>query len=217
MKSLKLASSLELCVISAESPKKIFGHLDIIRAALLGGAPSIQLRIKDKNTREFLELALEAKSLCDEADALFIINDRVDIALASGADGVHLGQDDLPYLKARELLGANAIVGISASNYDEAMAADELGADYIGFGPVFPTISKDDAAVPAGLAELKKVTTDTSTPVLAIGGIGPDNVDEVIAAGAAGIAVISAVANALHPELQVQGLLKTVRDALQKE
>jgi thiamine-phosphate pyrophosphorylase len=141
------------------------------------------------------ERARALSQQCRQADALFIVNDYADIAAAVGADGVHLGQDDLPIDAARRVVGRSALIGLSTHSLAQAEAAQAAGADYIGFGPVFPTGTKN-AGTPRGLDELRAVTTHVAIPVIAIGGITETNAGAVIGAGARGIAVISAVLGA---------------------
>ena len=137
---------------------------------------------------------------------MLIVNDRVDVALAVDADGVHLGQDDLPGEDARRLIGPRRILGLSASTVDEAVRAAAAGADYIGFGPIFATASKDDARAPSGLAMLRQAVAAVGTPIVAIGGIDLDSAAAVMATGAAGIAVIKAVVGAPDVEEAARSL-----------
>ena len=160
---------------------------------LKGGASIIQLRAKGLNGRDLLSAAIEIKRLAASYGAVFIVNDRVDIALLSEADGVHLGQDDIPPLEARKALGPNAIIGLSTHNEGEAKEALSRGADYISFGPVFATATKKDAETPKGLPALRKARGMTSLPIVAIGGITEDNMGEVLAYGATAVAMISEV------------------------
>ncbi len=171
------------------------GHLDVAEAALAGGAHVLQLRDKELPARDLLALALRIREMITARAprTLFIVNDRVDVAAAAGADGVHLGQEDLPCRAARAILGPEALIGVSATCLEEAVAAEAEGADYLGVGPVFPTPSKDDAAPAMGLADLARIRAATSLPIVAIGGIGEANAEAVLAHGADGIAVISAV------------------------
>lgn len=184
-----------------------FSAVELTRRALSGGADTIQFRQKTGSTREMIDLARQLKKLCDRASVPFIVNDRVDVAIASQADGVHLGQDDFPILLARELLGPGRIIGGSASTLEEAQQCVAEGADYVGFGPVFATDSKADATPPSGLNTLAQVAQDVGVPVVAIGGIARDNAQTVARAGAAGIAVISAVCCQAEPEVAAQALL----------
>ncbi len=168
-------------------------HVELAELAIAGGADTIQLREKGGSTREMIRVAKQIQTLCKKAGAVFIVNDRVDVAIASHADGVHLGQDDFPIPLARELLGAETIIGGSASTLEEARKCLAEGADYVGFGPVYPTGSKADAGPVSGLDMLRLVVREIPLPIVAIGGISAANAPLVISAGAHGIAVISAV------------------------
>ncbi|OGI21111.1 MAG: thiamine-phosphate diphosphorylase [Candidatus Melainabacteria bacterium RIFOXYA12_FULL_32_12] len=173
--------------------------LDAIAAALKGGVQIIQLREKCANAKEFIELGRKVKELCSLYEALFIINDRVDIAHIIGADGVHLGQDDIDIDSARHLLGQDAIVGLSTHSPEQAQSAIQSGADYIGVGPVFTTPTKPGRKA-VGLEYVEWASENTDIPWFAIGGINLDNVDEVLDAGALRIAVVRAIINADNPE-----------------
>ena len=168
-------------------------HVELAGLAIAGGADTIQLREKGGSTREMIRAAEQMQALCRKADVTFIVNDRVDVAIASGADGVHLGQDDFPIPLARKLLGEKAIIGGSATDMDEARKCLVEGADYIGFGPVYSTASKTDAGPVSGLDLLRHVVEAIPLPIVAIGGISISNASLVMKAGAHGIAVISAV------------------------
>jgi thiamine-phosphate pyrophosphorylase len=177
-----------------------FSHMEITRLAIAGGADTIQYRQKSGTTREMIEIARNMKRLCSEADVTFIVNDRLDVAIAAEADGVHLGQEDFPIPMARELLGEGRIIGGSAATLDEARKCLSEGADYVGFGPVYPTSSKDDAGPVSGIDILKQVVEIIPVPIIAIGGVGAENIPDVMRAGAHGIAVISAVCCQYDPE-----------------
>lgn len=170
-----------------------FSHLELAEFAIAGGADTIQFREKGGETRQLIQIAGEMQALCKKAGVAFIVNDRVDVAIASHADGVHLGQDDFPIPLARKLLGEAAIIGGSAGNVEEAQKCLSEGADYIGFGPVYFTTSKQDAGPAGGLDLLKQVIEEIPLPIIAIGGLTRDNVLPVIRTGVHGIAVISAV------------------------
>ena len=168
-------------------------HLELTELAIAGGADLIQFRQKAGATREMIRVAEQMQALCKKAGVTFVVNDRVDVAIASRADGVHLGQDDFPIALARKLLGPEAIIGGSAGSLDEARTCLLEGADYIGFGPVYATASKEDAGPAAGLGLLKQIVEAIPLPVVAIGGVGRENIPMVMKTGAHGIAVISAV------------------------
>ena len=173
-------------------------HEELAHLALLGGAKIIQLREKSLPTDELLEIARRIRSLTLEHGAAFIMNDRVDIAMTVGADGVHLGQDDLPPMDVR-YLWPDAIIGVSCGTHGQAIQAENDGADYIGFGHIYPTGSKVKLSPQRTLDELGEVARAVDIPVIAIGGITIEKVKDVLATGASGIAVIGAIANADDP------------------
>ena len=187
-----------------------FSHMEITRLAIAGGADTIQYRQKSGSTREMIEIARNMKRLCSEAGVTFIVNDRLDVAIAAEADGVHLGQDDFPIPMARELLGEGRIIGGSAATLDEARKCLSEGADYVGFGPVYPTTSKDDAGPVSGIDILKQVVEIIPLPIIAIGGVGAENIPDVMRAGARGIAVISAVCCQDDPEEATRSLYQVL-------
>jgi thiamine-phosphate pyrophosphorylase len=191
-----------------------FSHSDLARLALRGGADTIQLRQKTGTTREMIRIAVLMKQLCSDYDIPLIVNDRVDVAIAAEADGVHLGQDDFPIPLARELLGQERIIGASASDINEGRKCLEEGADYIGFGPVYPTTSKDDAGAVKGLDTLTQIAEAVSAPIIAIGGISSNRVSEILQAGAHGIAVISSVCCQEDPEQATKTLYQVIIDRL---
>jgi thiamine-phosphate pyrophosphorylase len=188
-----------------------FSHAELTRLAIAGGADTIQLRQKEGATRTMIETALQMKRLCEEAGVIFIVNDRIDVAIAAKADGVHLGQNDFPIPLARELLGEKSIIGGSAATLEEARICLAEGADYVGFGPVYPTTSKDDAGPVSGLGLLKEVVRSIPLPIIAIGGVDSRNTPDVIKAGARGIAVISAVCCRENPEEETRILYQLLQ------
>ncbi|MCM0647765.1 thiamine phosphate synthase [Clostridium swellfunianum] len=163
-----------------------------VEEAIKGGVTAVQLREKCTNSAEFYEIASKVKAITDKHNIPLIINDRLDIALAVNAAGVHLGQQDLPAKLARELIGSDKILGVSAATLQEAKTAAEDGADYIGVGAVFPTLTKQDARA-VSLEDLKQIKKSVSIPVVAIGGINENNVEGLKAANIDGIAVISCI------------------------
>lgn len=188
------------------------GHIEIARAALAGGAAIIQLRDKSSSIRALLPVARVLRTMAREAGALFLVNDRIDLALAVEADGVHLGPDDMPLPEARRLLGPHRLLGASCGDVQEARAAYRAGADYIGAGAVFGTATKSDAGAAIGLDALRTMVDATPLPVAAVGGINASNVASVIAAGACMACVVSAVALAGSPQEMVaatHGLIET--------
>jgi thiamine-phosphate pyrophosphorylase len=183
----------------------------VVEAALRGGARAFQLREKDLSARELYPLALEMRQLTQAYGARLLINDRVDVALAVDADGVHLTTTSLPASIARRVLGPGRLIGVSTHTLAEAQAAAEEGADFLVFGPVFFTPSKAPYGEPVGLDALRAVRVAVRSPILAIGGIKKANLDQVLAAGADGIAVISAIISADDPMAASQDLLATLR------
>jgi len=169
------------------------GFFDKIKGALDGGVRAVQLREKNLNGRDLLAAAERLRLLTREYGALLFINDRADVAKLSGADGVHLGQNGISPAAARKALGGEALIGVSAHNLTEARKAEEDHANFITFGPVYQTPSKAQWGPPLGLKPLKEITGLVNIPVYAVGGINKDRVEEVIASGASGIAVISAI------------------------
>lgn len=167
--------------------------LEDVESAVRAGVKIIQYREKDLNTREMTYKAKKIGQLCRKHDVLFIINDRVDIALVVDADGVHLGNEDMLYQDARRLLGDKKIIGLTVHNVGEAIEAEIIGADYIGISPIFETSTKPDAGTPSGVDLIKYIKKAIKIPFVAIGGINQDNIKSVLEAGARSIAVISAI------------------------
>lgn len=165
---------------------------DVAAGALRGGARVIQLREKSLSEKDIRPIALKLKELAAEAGAAFIVNDSPELAAAVGADGVHLGQGDMPIAEARKILGNGSIIGISTHSLEEALRAQEQGADYIGFGPMFATATKDSGS-PKGADGLRAIRKHIKIPIAAIGGINAGNAADVIAAGADAVAIITAV------------------------
>jgi len=185
--------------------------LSIIEEAVAGGVTVVQIREKHATTRDFVRFAAEAKALLDAANVPMIINDRIDVALAVGASGVHVGQDDMPCMLARKLLGDDAIVGVSVNTPDEARRAEAEGADYLGISPIFDTPTKTDTDPAVGLDGISSIRRATRLPLVGIGGLSAANASEVIRAGANGVAVVSAIIAAADPRAASASLLTAVR------
>jgi thiamine-phosphate pyrophosphorylase len=183
----------DLYVITDEMLAGGLPHAEIARRAVAGGADVIQLRDKYLTSRELVRTGRDIRAITRRAGALFILNDRLDVALSCGADGVHLGQGDISPGVARQLAPPGFIIGVSVGSVDEARVAEQDGADYVSLSPTFSTGSKHNAGPGHGLSRLRKIRHAVSIPVIAIGGIGMENVRDVIRAGADGVAVISAV------------------------
>jgi thiamine-phosphate pyrophosphorylase len=179
------------------------GNLHDVRKAVEAGVRFIQYRNKNAGTRLLYEEACRMKEICSGRGVKLIINDRIDIALASGADGVHIGQEDLPYPVARKLLGRDKIIGVTVHSLAEALEAMREGADYLGVSPIFATATKSDAGTPCGLETLKRIRQACAIPLAVIGGIDLTNVDTVIETGADMVCAISAVVTQSDPVAEI--------------
>jgi len=188
--------NLELYIITDENIGFRKTHAEIAQLAIAGGANAIQLRDKSCSSRELLRIGRVIREITRRNSALFIVNDRLDVAFACGADGVHLGQGDIRTDVARQIAPPGFLIGVSVRNVEEACRAEREGADYVALSPTFSSGSKPDAGLGHGLEMLREIRRNVSVPVIAIGGINRENICEVIAAGAAGVAVISAVVGA---------------------
>ncbi len=185
----------------------------VVEAALCGGVPCVQLREKTCSTREFITQALSIKDHLKRYNVPLIINDRVDIALAVNADGVHLGQSDMPIETAKAILKDSMIIGISAESLKNAVQAEKDGADYIGVGSIYATSTKTDTASPLGLEGLREIRRSVKIPLVGIGGLNRENAGEVINNGADGVAVVSAIVAAHDPEKAAGELKKIIEQA----
>lgn len=183
----------------------------IIAESVSGGVSIVQLREKNNSSLSFYKKASALKQLLNELSIPLIINDRVDIALAVGADGIHIGQDDLPLPVVKKVVPEDMIVGVSVSTLEEALEAERNGADYIGVGSVFPTKTKQDATLMA-LEDLGEICRSVSIPAVAIGGITADNMSALSDSGLSGTAVVSAIMNADNPKTASESLLKIIKD-----
>ena len=202
MKNLDL--SLYLVTDKSDDVEKF---LKTIEEAIKGGASVVQIREKTADTLDFYNLALKVKEITEKHDVPLIINDRVDVALAVDAEGVHVGQSDMPCDVTRALVGPDKIVGVSAATIEEARKAESDGADYIGAGAVFPTATKDDAPK-ITKKDLKEIVESISIPVVAIGGITLNNAHELNDTGIAGLSVVSAIMSSENPKKSSEELLK---------
>lgn len=197
-----------LHVLTDERPAD--GVLAFTDTVLAAGAPGLQLRTKQRSDRDWLRLAMAVVARCREAGATCIVNDRADVAVAAGADGVHLGADDLPVAAARAVVGPDLLVGATARDAEQAAAAVADGADYLGVGPVFETTTKAGLPAPMGLAGLAAVARAVGVPVIGIAGVTAARTPEVLAAGAHGVAVTGAVTRAEDPGAAVRRLLAAI-------
>ena len=189
---------------------------DVVLQALRGGASCVQLREKDVSTRFFIEEALRIKEMMAPFRVPLIINDRLDVALAVRADGVHVGQEDMPYETARRLMGPKAIIGLSVETWEDVERAQSLDCDYLGVSPVFATPTKTDTKEPWGLEGLRKIKAFSRHPLVAIGGISEANAREVTEAGANCLAVVSAICSADDPAGATARLKHVFDEALRR-
>jgi len=205
--SSKIDLTLYLVTDSTEIPEEKF--LGIVEKACKGGVTAVQLREKEKDGKEYLELAEKVKRMTDRYNIPLIINDRVDVAMAVDAAGVHLGQSDLPVRYARKLLGSGKIIGASVKTADQAMKAMEEGADYLGVGAIFPTTTKVVTRI-TEVSMLNEIATLTGSPTVAIGGLNASNIHVLYGSRADGVAVVSAIMKSDDPEGTAKALKKQV-------
>jgi len=190
---------------------------DIVKQAVKGGVTMVQLREKELDTRQFINRALQLKKILSEYGIPLIINDRVDIALAVKADGVHIGQNDMPYDFVKKIVTDNMIIGLSVETLDQAIEAEKYDIDYLGVSPIFSTPTKTDLYKEWGVEGLRKVRSFTKHKLVAIGGINSSNAAGVIQAGADGIAVVSAICSAENPEAASKELKAIVEKMKNKQ
>lgn len=186
------------------------GTLSDVREAVDSGCRIVQYREKDKSTKAMVEEASEIKRICS-GRAIFLVNDRIDVALAVDADGVHIGQDDMSLETARKLLGEDKIIGLSVHDREEAILAEKAGADYVGLGPIFDTSTKKDAGEGIGLLKIREVKAAIKVPVVAIGGINKENCESVIQKGADSLVAISAVVCSDNVKRETEYFIDTIR------
>ncbi|WP_256687910.1 thiamine phosphate synthase [Halococcus qingdaonensis] len=205
------------CLVTQANRSRDRSTEEIVAAAIDGGVTTVQLREKNATVRERYELAEELREQTRAAGVTFVVNDRADIAAAVDADGVHLGDDDLPIPAAREVLGPERCIGRSVSTVEAAEAAERAGADYLGVGAIYATTSKDvpDAEAEIGTETVADIVAAVDIPVVGIGGITPENARDVVAAGADGVAVISAITAADDPAAATRQLTDTVEEVAQ--
>jgi len=185
----------------------------VVEEALKGGADIVQLREKNMKTAHFLEEAKRIKAITDHYGKTLLINDRIDVALAAAADGVHIGQSDMPCQDARRLLGPDAIIGVSIESYHQAREANDFDVDYIAISPVFRTPTKEELTKELGIEGVQKITNISRHPVVGIGSIKAHNAGDVIKAGADGVAVVSGICSAENPQAAALELKQKVEEA----
>ncbi|NWJ49259.1 MAG: thiamine phosphate synthase [Bacteroidetes bacterium] len=202
---------LSLYLVTDQSLSKGRSVEWIVEQAVMGGVTMVQLREKNISTLDFLNKAIALKKLLSLYGIPLIINDRLDIALASDADGLHIGQSDMPYQIAREILGYDKIIGLSVETITQAEEANLLDVDYIGLSPVFSTNTKTDINTPLGLEGIATIASFSHHPMVAIGGINVENTPEIIKAGAHGVAVVSAIVSADNVKTAAQQLKRVIQ------
>jgi thiamine-phosphate pyrophosphorylase len=210
----RLRERLPLMVIT--DPLAPLGMLEATEAAIRGGATAVQVRWKDGSARDVLDLCRRLRESTHSRGVLLLVNDRVDIALAAGADGAHLGADDLPLAAARGIVPPGFILGQSVDTAEEARSAERAGASYIGLGPVFPTSSKSDTGGVVGEIGVAEVRASVRIPLVGIGGIDARRAPDVLRSGADGVAVIGAVMHAEDPESATRDLLRVIATAARR-
>ena len=209
MKKDKVDYSLYFC--TDESYLKDISLEECITEVIRAGVSVIQLRFKEDSTKDFLDKAFRIKEICVKNNVVLLVNDRVDIALAINADGVHLGQDDMPYEMARKLLGANKIIGISASTYEETITIQKQGADYIGLGAMYQTPTKEDAKIVSN-QDYQKIINEIEIPLVLIGGLNENNINKFLVDKAvSGIVLISAL---IKDDLKIYENTKKIRNII---
>ncbi len=188
------------------------GVLEDVKAAIRGGIRIVQYREKELPTREMINEAGEMRKLCKYNSVIFIVNDRLDVALASEADGVHIGPDDIDFRTARKILGKGKIIGVTVSSLEDAKRFEKLGADYVSLSPVFATSTKKDAGKPIGTEILRKANGELRIPFMAIGGITSENLKEVLDAGCKRVCMISAILKGEDVEEEVRKIRRVMND-----
>ncbi|MCK4358074.1 MAG: thiamine phosphate synthase [Candidatus Cloacimonetes bacterium] len=184
--------------------------LGLTKLAINADLKIIQYRDKNVEPLEMLKNAIKIQELTEKSDTIFIVNDNVDVALKSNADGVHIGQKDEKYENVRKLL-PDKIIGLSTENIEQSLIADKIGADYLGVGPIFSTPTKPDAAPPIGVKKLAEIVKSTTTPIVAIGGINHENLENILETGVNGVAIISAILAARNPEKEVRKITSIIK------
>jgi thiamine-phosphate pyrophosphorylase len=187
--------------------------IEVVMEAVAGGVSIVQIREKDSDTRDFFQLAMAMKKQLEKTNVPLIINDRVDVAIAVDADGVHVGQTDLPCAVAREMIGPEKILGVSINTFEQIEEVHKLNINYLSLSPVFPTPTKPDTTPAFGIEGLKKARQMTSRPLMTIGGINKTNLKDIVDAGMDGVAVVSAICSAPSPAIAARELADIIRQA----
>lgn len=200
-------ASYRLCLVTDRALARGRPLVEVVMRAVMGGVTMVQLREKTATTRAFVEEARALKALLSDHGVPLIVNDRVDVALAIGADGVHVGQTDMPVAAVRALVGADALIGLSITDAEQVARPDAADADYLGIGPLHPQRTKPDASTPLGLGGFAKLRRMSPKPVLAIGGVKAEDVAMLVEEGATGVAVVSAIMGAEDPEAAARAFI----------
>ncbi len=209
----RLTAALGVYVLTDRGLSRGRSEQDVVRAAIAGGATAVQLRWKQGSLHDAVAVGRELRAMCRDAGIMFVVNDRVDLALALEADAVHLGDEDLPLTEARAIVGGRLVIGYSPATLVDALQAARLGADYLGVGPVYGTSTKADAGKAVGVRRIEEVCRSVTIPVVGIGGINAHNAAPVIRAGASGVAVISSVVAADDIREATANLVRAVESA----
>jgi len=197
-----------LVTYSSISKKGIF--LDV-KNAIDAGCKIIQYREKNKSKNEKIKEAKKIKEFC-KGKAIFLVNDDIDVALSVGADGVHLGQNDISVNYAKKILGNNCIIGLTVHNVEEALDAEKLGVDYIGIAPIYKTDTKEDSGIPCGPEIISEIRNNVNLPIIAVGGINKDNISEVIKNGADGVVAVSAILDSNDVKKEVSDFISIIKE-----
>lgn len=213
MKREELARRLGVYLVMGIGSVNGRSAFEIVEKAIAGGIDVLQLREKNRPMQEVIAVGRQLKALCRKHGVLFVVNDRVDLAMLLEADGLHVGQEDIPAPEARKLVGEHMFIGVSASSVEEAKEAINQGADYLGIGSIYATQSKDDAGEPVTPALIGEIRAFSDLPIVGIGGIHAENGKEVLEQGADGLAVISAIVGQPDPDRAAAALKELIRTA----
>jgi thiamine-phosphate pyrophosphorylase len=213
--SRNLKSNIDYSLYLVTDQKLCLGRelIEVVMEAVAGGVSIVQIREKDSDTRDFFQLAMAMKKQLEKTNVPLIINDRVDVAIAVDADGVHVGQTDLPCAVAREMIGPEKILGVSINTFEQIEEVHKLNINYLSLSPVFPTPTKPDTTPAFGIEGLKKARQMTSRPLMTIGGINKTNLKDIVDAGMDGVAVVSAICSAPSPAIAARELAEIIRQA----
>jgi thiamine-phosphate pyrophosphorylase len=213
--SRNLKSNIDYSLYLVTDQKLCLGRelIEVVMEAVAGGVSIVQIREKDSDTRDFFQLAMAMKKQLEKTNVPLIINDRVDVAIAVDADGVHVGQTDLPCAVAREMIGPEKILGVSINTFEQIDEVHKLNINYLSLSPVFPTPTKPDTTPAFGIEGLKKARQMTSRPLMTIGGINKTNLKDIVDAGMDGVAVVSAICSAPSPAIAARELAEIIRQA----